>query len=71
MIDWCDKQCRAGNMSRTPVIVLGKVRAVSVVPQCCQQAKAVEAGKGGGAAPTCPRQPQPSSSLAHDMHAAI
>jgi hypothetical protein len=26
MIDWCDKQCRAGNMSTTPFIVVGKVR---------------------------------------------
>lgn len=26
MIDWCDKQCSTGNMSRTPMIIAGKVR---------------------------------------------
>lgn len=26
LIDWCDRQCRAGSMSKTPLIILGKVR---------------------------------------------
>lgn len=25
MIDWCNEQCRNGNMTRTPFIILGKV----------------------------------------------
>lgn len=31
MIDWCDKQCRAGKMSKTPFIILGKVGGLALV----------------------------------------
>lgn len=34
MIDWCDKQCRAGKMRKTPFIILGKVGEIAVVLVC-------------------------------------
>jgi hypothetical protein len=43
MIDWCDKQCRAGKMSKTPFIILGKVgggmAAVRTGVRWCQHAQ--------------------------------
>lgn len=49
MIDWCDKQCRAGKMRKTPFIILGKVGVIAAVLLCvsttwCELVPAAAAG---------------------------